>query len=118
MDDEKGIREFSRKILNNMGFDVDLAINGEEAINKYRKAMDSENFYDIVIMDLTIPGGMGGDKAVKELLKLDPDAKVVVSSGYSTDPIMSNYKDYGFKGCLSKPYNIDELSEVLENLFS
>jgi len=118
MDDEKGIREFSKKILNNMGFDVDLAINGEEAINKYRKAMDSENFYDIVIMDLTIPGGMGGDKAVKELLKLDPDAKVVVSSGYSTDPIMSNYKAYGFKGCLSKPYNIDELLEVLEKLLS
>lgn len=118
MDDEKGVRELSRKILNNMGFDVDLAINGEEAINKYMKAMDSENFYDIVIMDLTIPGGMGGEKAVKELLKLDPDAKVVVSSGYSTDPIISNYKDYGFKGCLSKPYNIDELSEVLEKLFS
>ncbi len=118
MDDEKGVRELIRKILNNMGFDVDLAKDGEEAINKYRKAIDSEKSYDIVIMDLTIPGGMGGEEAVKELLKLDPDAKVVVSSGYSTDPIMSNYKDYGFKGCLSKPYNIDELSEVLEKIFS
>lgn len=71
---------------------------------------------ELIIMDLTIPGGMGGQETVKKILQLDPDAKVVVSSGYSTDPVMANFREYGFSAALIKPYDINELKKIIIRL--
>jgi DNA-binding NarL/FixJ family response regulator len=78
--------------------------------------MTSGKPFKLAIMDLTIPGGMGGKEAVQEVLKIDPNAKVIVSSGYSTGSIMANYKDYGFDAAIAKPYSTQELSEVISQL--
>ena len=113
VDDEKTIRDLLGAMLQRMGHKVAFAVNGQEAIVKYRKAYRNGTGYDIVIMDLTIPGGMGGEKAAHEILKLDPMAKLIVSSGYTTDPVMANYQDYGFQGIMAKPYRFAELKKVI-----
>ncbi len=113
MDDEDSIREMMGDILSSYGYVVDFARNGEEAVSLYQ-----DNAYDVAILDLTIPGGMGGKETMKELLKIDPRAKVIVSSGYSSDPIMSDFKQYGFRGVIAKPYRIEELEEVIERVIA
>jgi PAS domain S-box-containing protein len=113
MDDEDSIREMMGDILSSYGYAVDFARNGEEAISLYQ-----DNAYDVVILDLTIPGGMGGKETMKELLVIDPNVKVIVSSGYSSDPIMSDYKQYGFRDVIAKPYRIEELEEVIERVIA
>ena len=101
-----------------MGFEAALAEDGSAALDLYRQAKESGQAFDAVIMDLTIPGGMGGKEAVQELLAYDPEAVAIVSSGYSNDPIMSNCEAYGFKGVIKKPYRIEELSDALRDLLS
>jgi len=113
MDDDVMVRNLSVDMLVSCGFSVDTAEEGKEALEKYISAAKSDKPFDIVIMDLTIPGGMGGKEAISELLAIDPKAKVVVSSGYSTDPIMANYGDYGFKGRLAKPFRMGDMEQVL-----
>ncbi|MHB1671844.1 MAG: response regulator, partial [Acidiferrobacter sp.] len=81
-------------------------------------AVDEERPYHLVIMDLVIPGGMGGREAVRKLLEFDPKAKVIVSSGYSNDPIMANYKHYGFCEAVAKPYRNDELRTVVQRVLA
>lgn len=115
MDDDKMIRDVAKAMLTNLGHEVILAVDGDEAIKAFR---DAENTIDFVIMDLTIPGGMGGKEAVREILRINPAAKVVVSSGYSTDPIMANFKDYGFCSALVKPYQFQELSKVISQFYT
>jgi PAS domain S-box-containing protein len=114
MDDEEIIRDVASQLLKEMGYDVALAKNGEEAIAMYKAAQEAGESFDLVIMDLTVSGGMGGKEAIQKLLKQDPDAKAIVSSGYSNDPVMSNYDGYGFVGVVKKPYGMEELSETLE----
>ena len=80
--------------------------------------LDLNSKYDIVIMDLTIPGSIGGDKVIKELIKIDKNIKAIVSSVYSNKPIMSNYTDYGFCGAINKPYRIEELNEVIQKVIA
>jgi CheY-like chemotaxis protein len=116
MDDEEIIREVAGEMLRHFGYEVEFAENGVEALEKYVNAMKSGISFDAVIMDLTIPGGMGGKEAVKKLIEIDPDAKVIISSGYSSDPIMSNFREYGFAGIVMKPYLISELSEQVRNV--
>jgi PAS domain S-box-containing protein len=116
MDDELIIRDVLKKMLSHLGYNWELASNGEEAIILYKESIDLNKKFDAVIMDLTVPGKMGGEKAVKELLKIDPYAKVIVSSGYSNDPIMANYKNYGFIDCIAKPYKIEDLSVILRRV--
>ncbi len=116
MDDESIIRDVLKKMLSHLGYSWDLASNGEEAIELYKDALNKNEKYDVVIMDLTVPGKMGGEKAVKELLKIDSNVKAVVSSGYSNDPIMANFRDYGFIDCIAKPYKIEDLSNVLRRV--
>ena len=96
--------------------DIFFSENGNEAIRLYQEAINTNNTFDLVIMDLTIPGGMDGKEAVQEILNLDPDAKVIVSSGYSNDPVMANFKDYGFCSAIAKPYQLQELSKVINQL--
>ncbi|MCK4907107.1 MAG: response regulator, partial [Spirochaetes bacterium] len=118
MDDEKIVRDVIISMLKHLGYNANGSEDGNEAIMLYKKAMKANSPFDIVIMDLTIPGKMGGKKAVKKLLEIDPSARVIVSSGYSNDPIMANYKQYGFKGFITKPYKIEELSEILHEVIT
>jgi len=114
MDDEELIRDVARDILKSLGYETDLARDGAEALDLYRKAKNAGKPYAAVIMDLTIPGGMGGEEAVKKLHAIDPDAKAIVSSGYSTGPIMSDFKAYGFSGVITKPYRIADMGATLQ----
>jgi len=116
MDDEKMIRDLVEKMLNRFGYDVELAKDGAEAIELYKKATDSGKTYDVVILDLTVKGGMGGKGAVKRLLEIDPQVKAVVSSGYSNDPVMTDFRRYGFIGALPKPYTMKNLLEALDSV--
>lgn len=116
MDDEQMVRDMAGKVLAYIGYDADFAQNGQEAINLYSEAMQTDRPYDAVIMDLTIPGGMGGKEAVREILKINGSAKVIVSSGYAQDPIMADYKSHGFGAVLTKPYSIENLSQTLHDL--
>jgi CheY-like chemotaxis protein len=101
-------------MLVKMGHEVVLAKDGLEAIKLYKEAVESGKPINCVIMDLTIPGGMGGKEAVQEILALAPEAKVIVSSGYSNDPILASYEEYGFCGVVVKPYEFSELSKMLD----
>lgn len=116
MDDEEIIGEIAKMMFNRMGYEVVFSRDGNEALERYRKAKESGMPFDAVIMDLTVPGGMGGKSAIKKLLEIDPDATAIVSSGYSNDPIMSTFRKYGFKGVLSKPYEINELRAVISKV--
>ncbi len=109
MDDEVMVRDVTEAMLGSCGYKVDFAADGKDAIEKYTSAAESGQPFDIVIMDLTIPGGVGGEEAIKKLLLINPDAKVIVASGYSTDSIMANYSNYGFKGRIVKPFQLNEL---------
>ncbi|MHA1673787.1 MAG: PAS domain S-box protein [Promethearchaeota archaeon] len=116
LDDEEMIRQVSAAMLAKLGYEVDSTVDGQEAIVKYKENFDSDTPFDLVIADLTIPGGMGGKEAAQEILKIDPQARIVVSSGYATDPIMANYKEYGFKGVATKPYSLATLQEVIQQI--
>ncbi len=114
MDDEEQILKLTNRMLGKMGHEVVLATDGAEAVRLYKEACDIGQTMDLVIMDLTIPGGMGGKDAVKEILSVNPHAKVIVSSGYSTDPVMASYSEYGFCGALVKPFQLNELKKTLK----
>jgi PAS domain S-box-containing protein len=109
MDDEEMVRMISQKMLSCFGYEVVLAKDGAEAVAAFKEARESIAPIDLIIMDLTIPGGMGGEEAVQEIHTIDPAAKVIVSSGYSNDPIMANYQDYGFVAALVKPFQLQDL---------
>jgi PAS domain S-box-containing protein len=116
MDDEPLVRGVASAILKELGYEVGEAKDGKEAIEIYKKAGKDGKPFSVVIMDLTIPGGMGGLEAVRKLLEIDPNAKAIVSSGYSMDPIMAEYKKFGFCGMVVKPYNANEVSEVISRV--
>ena len=113
MDDEEAVRNVLTDMLESMGYEVEGSGNGAEAVKLFSDASKLDRRFDIVIMDLTIPGGMGGKEAVKILLEMDPEVKVIVSSGYSNDPVMAEYKKYGFSGVISKPFKVADLSKML-----
>jgi len=116
MDDEDIIQEVASDMLKKMGYTAKAAGSGEEAIRSYKEALESGRAFDAVILDLTVPGGMGGKETLKALLEIDSDVKAIVSSGYSNDPVMSDYSRYGFRSALKKPYRIVEMSEALNSV--
>lgn len=113
MDDEKMIWDVAGQMLTHLGYDIDYAINGNDAIDAYVEAKSNQSPFDAVILDLTIKGGLGGKATIAKLLEIDPDVKAFVSSGYSDDPVVTGYKAYGFIGVIVKPYNINDLSDAL-----
>lgn len=114
MDDESYILEILVKMLKHQGYAVDCAGNGEEAVRFYTEKFLKNEPYDYVILDLTIFNGMGGKETVTALKKINPYVKAIVSSGYSDNPVMANYREYGFAGVLTKPYTLEDLLESLE----
>ncbi|MBN1882684.1 MAG: PAS domain S-box protein [Deltaproteobacteria bacterium] len=118
MDDEEYVRDASSQMLIGLGYKAVTARDGREAISLYEEAAAAGTPFDIVIMDLTVKGGMGGKEAARLLLKKDPDARIVVSSGYSNDPIMSEYDSYGFCNVIAKPYRIDDLGRKLKEILA
>ena len=118
MDDEEYVRITLEKILEHFGFEVDHAKDGQEAIDAYQKAFNGGKPYVAVILDLTIPGGMGGKETIKALKEIDPEIKAIVSSGYANDPIMATHSQYGFKGVVVKPYHVDDLQNALQYVLS
>jgi CheY-like chemotaxis protein len=113
MDDDATVREIASEMLGLLGYEVEGATDGESALEKYAVAASIGHPFDCVIMDLTIPGCMGGKEAVGQLLAKDPHATAIVASGYSTDPVMASYRDYGFKGRLVKPFQLHHLKQEL-----
>ena len=116
MDDEAMIREIAGDLLAHLGFEVETVSNGQDAIELYKDKLNSDSPFDAVIMDLTIPGGMGGKEAIQKLLEIDPKVKGIVSSGYSNDPVMAEHKKYGFVGMVHKPFEVEELVATLRNV--
>lgn len=116
MDDEQMVRDISGEMLRSLGYEPFFAENGTKAIEMYQKALSAGEPFDAVIMDLTVPGGMGGGEAVGKLRAIDPDIRAIVSSGYSNDPVMAAYREYGFKAVMIKPYNLKNFSTVLREV--
>ncbi len=118
MDDEEAILMVAGDLLDHIGYDCETALDGKEAVDLYRKSFETGKPFDAVMLDLTVPGGMGGNETLKNLLEIDPDVKAIIASGYSNDPIMSDPRKHGFKGVISKPYDIEKLKEVLHKLIN
>lgn len=113
MDDEEIVRDVTREILSQAGYSVDVAPDGDTTIDMYIRAKESGTSYDLIIMDLTIPGGMSGRETVAKLLESVPDARVIAASGYAQGPVMSDFSSYGFKAIITKPFRIEELCAVV-----
>ena len=118
MDDERGLRNSLATLLTSRGYEVEAVADGREAVTKYVAAKKSGRPFDAAILDLTVPGGMGGREALKALLKIDPTVKAIVSSGYSQDPIMADFASHGFVGVVIKPYAIGELEALLQRVLA
>jgi CheY-like chemotaxis protein len=116
MDDEQIILDVTHEVLKFLGYEVMFARDGAAAIDLYKAAKSSGSPFDIVILDLSVPEGMGGKEAIAGLKTFDPDVKAVVSSGYSNDPVVQEYERYGFSGKLTKPYKINDMKNILEHL--
>jgi len=113
MDDDAAVRKLAQDMLQHLGYNIVLASNGTEAVDIYLAAMEENNAFDAVILDLAVPGGMGGNEAGKKILTRNPAAKILVSSGYSNDSVMAYSQKYGFSGIIPKPYKIQEMSRKL-----
>lgn len=116
MDDDEMVRDLVFLALNRIGYTVKTCSNGDEAICLYRSAQDTGKAFSAVLMDLTIPGGMGGVEAARRILALDPGTRLIVSSGYSDDPVMANYSQYGFCAAIGKPYRVEDIAATLRKV--
>ena len=116
MDDQEEVRKITQDLLSQIGYEVEICSEVSQAIDKYVKAVQNNIKFDIVILDLIIPDGLGGIDTLNKLLKIDPSVVALAMTGYSTDEIKSKYKEYGFKGFIAKPYDIRKFSELISNL--
>jgi PAS domain S-box-containing protein len=118
MDDEASIRPSMNLIMKKLGYEVEFADEGSQAVVMYKQAQETGRPFDMIILDLTVPGGMGGAETIEKLLEIDPQVKAIVSSGYADDLRLAEYGNYGFKAALFKPYHIEELSRTLHEVIS
>ncbi len=118
MDDEEDVRETAGSVLRRLGYAVAFAEDGERAVDLYRRAREAGAPFDVVIMDLTVPGGMGGRETLTRLQQIDPGVRAIVSSGYSNDPVMADYESHGFAGVVSKPYRIRDLGLAVHRVLA
>jgi CheY-like chemotaxis protein len=116
MDDEPFIRRLLSSMLEKFGYGLIQASDGEEAIAMYRRAVNDGITIDLVMLDLTIPGGMGGEEAAKGILEIDKSQKIVAISGYSENPVLANYRQYGFINAIAKPFTAKQLNKVLQQV--
>ena len=118
MDDEELVRKVAAELLRTLGHEVELAEHGEAALRKFRDARQAGTPFDLVILDLTIRGGSGGAETMRELLRIDPGARAVVSSGYSDDSVVAAYRKHGFRACLKKPYSLEQLRRTIASVLA
>ena len=118
MDDESFVRDAVGNILKYIGYEVEYSANGDEAVELYKKAKDSGKPFDAVILDLTVPGGMGGEIAIRKLLEINPEVKGIVSSGYADNPVMTDFRKYGFTEAITKPYTFDQMSDIIKRVLN
>ncbi|MEI8139573.1 MAG: response regulator [bacterium] len=116
MDDDPSICKICTLLLNRIGYDVDTASSGEEAITLFSKALQAKSPYLAVILDLTVQTGMGGLDVVKKLITLDPSVYAIMASGASVDNMMSSYKSRGFKAVLPKPFRLQDITDCMKNI--
>lgn len=116
MDDEALIIDVAASMVHQLGYDTEFAKNGREAVERYRVSMESGMPFEAVILELNVTDGMGGKAVMRELLKIDPDVKAILSGDYANDPEMTDFEKYGFGGAIEKPYSISDLSKALENM--
>jgi two-component system cell cycle sensor histidine kinase/response regulator CckA len=110
------VRDVGARMLTILGYHVEFAEDGAEAIALYKHARESGEPFDAVVMDLTIPGGMGGKETIQKLREIDPDVRAIASSGYSTDPVMADYEEHGFAAVVPKPYQTHELGRAVHDV--
>jgi CheY-like chemotaxis protein len=113
MDDDVLVQTSSERVLTRLGYDVEVVGDGEAALRRYVSARSDGTPFDLVMMDLVIPGGLGGKETIARLLEIDPSAKAIVCSGYSTDPVMGDHLDHGFKAAVAKPFDLNELGRKI-----
>jgi signal transduction histidine kinase/ActR/RegA family two-component response regulator len=118
IEDHELIAQSLAELLRLYGYEVDAVADGRDGLKLYLENMEDGRKYDAVIMDLTIPGGMGGKETIQHLRKIDPDVAAIVASGYSNDPVMSNFREYGFCSALPKPYKIEDMVRELQRIHS
>jgi len=118
MDDEEMLRKMTAKMLQTMGYETDTSSDGNEAVHKYSRSVEEKKTFDLVLMDLTVPGGMGGKEAVAKILEIDKNAKVIVLSGYSSGSELSRYQEWGFSGKIDKPFTMNKLKTEIQRHLS
>ena len=119
MDDEEEVREVAEGILKSIGCEIDPGERRRRRpLELFLNASETGQPFDVVILDLTVSGGMGGKETIKKLMEIDKNVKAIVSTGYSNDPVMAEYRKFGFMGALNKPYKLQELSEVLSSVIA
>ena len=116
VDDEEAIRDLVEFTLTHLGYSVSTAETALAGVELYRQKFQAGERFDLVILDLTLPGGMGGKEALKHLIEIDPGVNAIVSSGYATDATMSRYQDFGFRGVIAKPYEANELGRIVHDV--
>ena len=118
MDDEHHVRDILRKVLEKFGYEVDLTSDGHEAVSQYKSCLENSTPVSLSILDLSIPGGMGGKEASEQILDIDPEAKIIISTGNPSDPRLQNYRDSGIRDILAKPFRLDNLKTKVQEILS
>ena len=118
MDDDPDIRDLAGAILNLIGYECVLTCEGSEALAEYRAAFGTNRAFSAVILDLTIPGGMGGKETARRLKEIDPGVRAIVSSGYSNDAVIADFRSHGFVAMVAKPYRMEDLARALHDAIS
>ncbi len=118
MDDEETIREFGTRVLQRAGYEVTAVADGAAALQAFQEARQAGRPYALAILDLTVPGGMGGREAIERMRQTDPGMRAIVSSGYSNDPVMAHYREHGFSAVVPKPYDIEQLLDAVRQVLA